>query len=119
MSPEERKSNYLIIGGTSGFILGILGNLIASYIQQDLLENSFSPIRIFLIILCSFLGVIVMALIETKNKSVKTQRKESGKHKYNIYTNIKLLWSKLRTRGKNIHMDDISAIGSDIDIDTK
>ena len=60
-----------------------------------------------------------MVLIEAKNKGVKTQRKENGKHKYNIYTNIKLLWSRLRTRGKNIHMDDISAIGSDIDIDTK
>jgi hypothetical protein len=51
--------------------------------------------------------------------SDKLLEKENEGHKYNIFTNIKLFWSRLRTRGKNIHMDNISAIGSDIDIDTK
>jgi uncharacterized membrane protein YeaQ/YmgE (transglycosylase-associated protein family) len=71
MKPEQRKFKNLITGGIAGFILGICGNLIAAWIQQDLLANSFSPIRIFGIILCSLLGVIIMTAIETKNKNVK------------------------------------------------
>ena len=118
MQPNQNKTKSIIIGGVSGFILGILGNLLASWIQQELLENSFTPLRIGLIIACTILGIFIMFLVEIKSASIEPDVKKVTT-KNNVYSNVKLFWSKFKTRGKGVQMDDITAIGSEIDIDTK
>jgi cadmium resistance protein CadD (predicted permease) len=48
--PSKRKNKINIwVGGFVGFLLGVGGNLLATWIQQDLLKNSFTPLRIGLI----------------------------------------------------------------------
>lgn len=119
MPSKHKNKNSFWIGGVAGFLLGICGNLLASWIQQDILENSFTPIRISLIILSAILGgIIVMNLDVTQSSSYEKINLSNDKNK-NFYSRIRLAWSKFKTRGKGIHAEDISAIGSDIDIDTK
>lgn len=118
MPPKLKTKNNFWIGGVVGFLLGVCGNLLAAWIQQDLLRNSFTPLRISLIILCSVLGGVVLMLFDgSKSNPSKKQKTTNGNE--NFYSKIRLVWSKFRTRGKGIHAEDISAIGSDIDIDTK
>jgi uncharacterized membrane protein YeaQ/YmgE (transglycosylase-associated protein family) len=118
--PSKHKSRINIwIGGVAGFLLGVCGNLLATWIQQDLLANSFTPLRISLIILCSILGTLVIVVSDTSKNTLRTKEKTTNDKGKNFYSRIRLAWSKFRTRGKGIHAEDISAVGSDIDIDTK
>lgn len=117
--PSKRKiKNNFWIGGVVGFLLGVCGNLLAAWIQQDLLRNSFTPLRVSLIVLCSVLGGVVLMLVDS-SKSISSKKQKTADKSENFYSKIRLAWSKFRTRGKGIHAEDISAIGSDIDIDTK
>lgn len=117
MSQKRNNKRYILIGAVVGFFLGICGNLIAAWIQQDVISNSFSPLRIGIIVLCSFVGAFVIATLESKMPENK-EKSVNEKNK-NSYSRIRLTWSKLRTKGKDIKMDDVSAFGSDIDIDSK
>lgn len=116
---SSKNNINLWIGGLVGFFIGIGGNLISAWIQQDLLKNSFTPLRIFAIILCSFAGILIMKIIEIKGNALRIKKEIKGQGSKNSYSRIKLAGSKLKTKGKNIHMDDVSAVGSDIDIDTE
>jgi len=118
MTSKHKIKNNIWLGGIAGFLLGISGNLIASWIQQEILGNSFTPIRIGLILLCSLAGIVFVAFLE-KAKEASHIIGKSSKSDANLYSRIRLAWSKLKTRGKGINMEDVSAIGSDIDIDTK
>ena len=60
-----------------------------------------------------------MAILESKMKVPVSKEKFNDEKIKNSFSRIRLAWSKLRTRGKDIDMNDISALGSDIDIDTK
>lgn len=119
MAQKRRNTNNLLIGGTAGFITGICGNLVAAWFQEDVLNNSFTPLRVGLVILCSLIGIIIMANSEKKQNMVVIREKASSEMTRNFYSKIKLAWSKFRTKGQGIHIENISAIGSDIDIDTK
>lgn len=119
MSSKNKNNVNLLIGGIVGFLIGIGGNLISAWIQQDLLKNSFTPLRILAIVLCSLVGIFIMKIIGTKENSSNTKKEIKGNDSKNSYSGINLAWSKLKTKGKNIKMDDVSAIGSDIDIDTE
>jgi hypothetical protein len=119
MAPKHKNKNYILIGGVIGFLLGICGNLVATWIQVDVIKNSFSPLRIGLIILCSLTGIFIMANLESKMDGLVAKEKSTNRKNENSYSKIRLVWSKLKTKGKDIKMDEVSAIGSDIDIDTK
>lgn len=119
MTLKRKKKNNLWIGGIAGFLLGICGNLVAAWIQQDVLNNSFTPLRIGLIILCSLIGIVIMTISNSKKNTLVKKDTPNNVKRKNFYSRIRLAWSKLRTRGKGIHMEDVSSIGSDIDIDTK
>lgn len=119
MPPKLKNNGNLWVGGIAGFLIGIGGNLVSAWIQQDLLKNSFTPLRILAIVLCSLAGIFIMKIIETKEKISSAKKKPNAENSKNFYSKIKLAWSKLKTRGKGIHMEDVSAVGSDIDIDTK
>ncbi len=119
MTKKSKNKTNLWIGAIAGFFLGICGNLVASWIQQDVLSDSFTPLRIGLIVVCSIIGIFVVTVSDFGKKSSRTKEKPNPEGKKNFYSNIRMIWSRLRTRGKDIQMEDISAIGSDIDIDTK
>ncbi len=55
-----------LIGAITGFILSILGNLLATWIQQELLQNIFTPTSIVFIISCTILGIIIGARLENQ-----------------------------------------------------
>jgi uncharacterized membrane protein YeaQ/YmgE (transglycosylase-associated protein family) len=118
MPSKSTNKVKIVMGGIVGFLLGIVGNLLATWIQQDLLQNSFTPVRISLIILCSIFGIFVIAISDTSKGPARTREKLSTVNKENFYSRLRLAWSKFKTRGKGIHAEDISAIGSEIDIDT-
>jgi hypothetical protein len=116
MPLKYKNKIHLWIGGIIGFIVGIGGNLIATWIQQDVFSNSFTPTRIALIILCSLIGIMAMTNLGEKKSRETMKPTQLNK---NSFSKIKLAWSRLRSKGHGIHMEDVSAIGSDIDIDTK
>jgi hypothetical protein len=119
MTSKRTNKNNLWIGGIVGFLFGICGNLVAAWIQQDLLNNSFTPLRIGLIILCALIGIVIMTILEAKKNRLTKRDKSNNVTSKNFYSRIRLAWSKFRIRGKGIHAEDISAVGSDIDIDAK
>jgi hypothetical protein len=118
MSTKNINKKYILIGGIAGFLLGVCGNLVAAWIQQDIINNSFTPQRIGLLFFSTLIGIVVMVILESKMKGIDFEEKLSDKN-YNSYSKIRLAWSRLRTRGRNIKIDDVSAVGSDIDIETK
>src|SRR5688572_4714867 len=108
MTTKHKNRNNLWIGAIMGFLFGICGNLVAAWIQQDVLHNSFTPLRIGLIILCSLTGIVIMTISDSKNSiHIKNDLSNKVKSK-NFYSKIKLAWSKFKTRGKGIHAEDIS-----------
>lgn len=108
----------LLLGGIGGLFLGISGNLISAWIQQDIINNSFTPVRMGLIILCALLGIVIVIIAEGNNDSEFVNEGSNPSKGKNLYSRIRLRWSKFRIRG-DVHMEDISAIGSEIDIDAK
>lgn len=119
MSSKHKITVDPWIGGVIGLFVGISGNLIASWIQQDLFSNSFTVVRITVIVLCAVIGTLITAWLTQKKNMTIPKSEINGKTSKNTYSKIKLAWSKLRTRGKDIRMEDVSALGSDVDIDTK
>ena len=59
----------LIVGGLLGFGLGVLGNLIAAWIQQDVIQNSFNPLSIVIIIALTISGVVIGAQLQSRLRS--------------------------------------------------
>jgi hypothetical protein len=112
------KQKYLlsILVGIIVFILGVTGSLIAGWLQQDILGNAFTLPRLLVIFLITAIGVFITVVIENKNDIQQSNPKTRAFQ--NQFSGLRLLWSRLKTRGKSIQMEDISAIGSDIDIDT-
>ena len=58
--PAHRPSTaYPVVFGLGllGFLMGVLGNLVAAWIQQDVLVNSFAPITVVSIVVLTFVGL--------------------------------------------------------------
>jgi uncharacterized membrane protein YeaQ/YmgE (transglycosylase-associated protein family) len=119
MGSRRRSKKYLWIGAAAGLIVGICGNLLAAWIQEDLLKNAFGPIQIGLIVLCGVIGIFIVVWLESGLDTQKEEQESAKGGSENSYTNLKLVWSKFRSRGKHVRVDDVKAVGSEIDIDTK
>lgn len=57
-------SKSIIAGAIVGFFLGISGNLIAAWIQQDILQDSFTPLKITIIFLLTIIGIVIGASLD-------------------------------------------------------
>jgi len=61
-----QTGQYFVIlaGAVVGFLTGVLGNLLAAWIQQDVLYNSFTPTNIISIIVLTAVGLVVGVLLQ-------------------------------------------------------
>ncbi len=60
--------------GAVGLVLGVLGNLIAGWIQKDILRNSFTPLGMILIVALTIIGIVVGAWLQSRTRSVTIGR---------------------------------------------
>lgn len=63
----------VLLTGLLGFLIGILGNLIAGWIQQDIMRGSFTPAGITAILVLTIFGVGFGAWIQAHNATTKTR----------------------------------------------
>ena len=124
MSPKTRKlktksnrSKSLWIGALAGLAVGITSNLIASWIQQDIIKNSFTLGHMIFIFSCTLIGMGITVLLG-KNKETSSSSDVPSDGAKNKYSAIRLFWSKLKSRGKDISVDNVTALGSEIDINS-
>jgi MFS family permease len=58
--PSSRKTIVIAcLGAVGGFVMGILGNLVAAWIQQDWLKNQFNTIGLIFIIGLTLIGLVL------------------------------------------------------------
>ena len=57
-----------------GFLVGLAGNLVAGWIQQDVWSNVFTPTRILVTVAAVLLALVVIALLEKKSPSLLRRR---------------------------------------------
>ena len=77
-----------LIGAFSGFILGILGNLIASWIQKDLLNDTFNPVSITIIVVFTITGLATAVILDNTKSSTSSTIKKSDSLLYWILTSV-------------------------------
>jgi hypothetical protein len=76
--PEQKNSTgqnlILLATGVLGFLTGVLGNLFAAWIQQDVLRNTFTWISIISIILLTIAGLIAGVLLQRFTRPIQIKR---------------------------------------------
>jgi hypothetical protein len=105
------------MGGLAGFVLGVLGNLTATWIQQDILNNAFSTDRLLMIsgLICLFLvAVVILEYFNISSDVSATTKSLNGS-----FRNLLLVWSKLKALGQKIALHNVASIKSEIEIDTR
>jgi hypothetical protein len=104
-------------------MVGVLGNLVAAWIQQDLLKNSFTPARIGIILGLTLLGIIIGAWWTRRQAATQTTQSPTENAPPAAtglwWQDVRLLWSRFKSRGRGIGLKGIFALGSHIDIDTR
>ncbi|MFZ2615495.1 MAG: hypothetical protein WA077_05865 [Anaerolineae bacterium] len=63
-APEGLSWRQAWLIGAVALLIGILGNLLAAWVQRDLLQDSFTPLRIGLIVGLAALGLLAGAWLE-------------------------------------------------------
>ncbi len=58
-SPTPTPYVGQLLGAVTGFLLGVLGNLTATWFQQDVLRNTFTPVSLLVILACTILGLFI------------------------------------------------------------
>lgn len=115
-SNQQPKSNFkILLGGVIGLILGILGNLISGWIQNDLLGNAFTIGSLIVIFVACVAGIVIAYLLDKGEQPSNGARR--SKTLVDLST-IKLWWSKFKVKGKGISANNIFSIGSEIDINS-
>ncbi|MEW5873061.1 MAG: hypothetical protein AB1894_27630 [Chloroflexota bacterium] len=117
--PARPPSSFasLFWGGLIGFLLGILGNLLANWMQGEIFGNLFTPARIAVIAAAAFVGLLIAAWLSSRQAPVESAA--PGRRSVGVWLDrVTLLWSKLVARGRNIHFHNVKSLGSTIDIDT-
>lgn len=110
-------TNYLI-GAITGFGIGVLGNLVAAWVQADMLQNSFTPVRLFIILLLTIIGVLVGYSVERSSNTNPPRLSYIPDPSKNRLSQIRLMWSRVGIKGKGNTLENVKSIGSDIDIDS-
>jgi hypothetical protein len=61
---QTRQYLAILAGAVVGFLTGVMGNLLAAWIQRDVLCNSFTLINIISIIVLTAVGLVVGVLLQ-------------------------------------------------------
>jgi len=111
------RPGCLLLGILFGLVLGILGNLLAAWIQQDILQSAFTPRRLLLILGLAVFSLFAAAILEYFNSSsqnIATATRPDGS-----FRNLLVVWSKLKSFGKKIDLQNVASFKSEIEIDTR
>lgn len=124
LEPSQRQPSYrfILMGGIIGFVLGVLGNLVAAWLQEVVLANSFTPGRIGAIGVVTVVGLLGAAWWDRRQSIAGSSFSldEDRPQNDNVQMSwIQLWWSKLKIRGRGTKMKGVSSLGSKIDIDTR
>lgn len=112
----DKHKIIIFIGSLTGFVLGVVGNLLAAWIQHDLLKDSFTPMVIVTIVLSTIAGLLLTAyFIKFNEKRPNVNNSQKGNF---FMSNALLLWSRITSKGKDITINDIATIGSEINVNT-
>ena len=100
-----------IAGGILGLSIGIIGNLTASWIQADLLQNFFNPYRLIVIFALGLLGIVAVARLDSREEKQKAKKSPPI-----FISKIRLLWSQMFIKAANVKLEDVISIKSTIEI---
>jgi uncharacterized membrane protein len=115
-SNQPSKSNFkILLGGVIGLILGILGNLISGWIQNDLIGNVFTIGRLIVIFVACVAGIVIAYLLDKGEQSINGVRRSKT---FVDLSAIRLWWSTFKIKGKGISANNIFSVGSEIDINS-
>ena len=70
--PRSEILKYGFALAIIGFVLNVLGNLLASGIQQSLLQNIFAPLTIVLILFLAWIGVIIRQRMRQRQSIIRS-----------------------------------------------
>lgn len=73
---------YLILG----FVVAIIGNLLAAYVQQDWLGNFFSPLRVFSMITAVMILLLILAWLESEPSEPNMFEKIIHSRTFQVFT---------------------------------
>jgi uncharacterized membrane protein YfcA len=102
--------------GVVTFILGVLGNLVAAWLQENVLSNAFTPLRVFVILLVTLTGVLLTAVLDYHSQEIPTPSDSTASGLDVAQTSF--VFSKTKIRGRRIRLRDFLSFGSHTDIDT-
>ena len=114
---SKKVKFFHLLGAFIGFLIGVLGNILAAWLLNDIIKNEFTIIRVGIIIILSIFGLLISVLL------VNGRKKEGGqKLPYLIngsgFYHIRLWWTKMKAKGNKILIHDLFSLGSKIEIDT-
>src|SRR5580765_1097189 len=108
-----------LLGAALGFIVGVLGNLVASWIQADILQNSFTFPRILIIFLLTIFGILVATALEKNKHNTPTVERNRSNSNGNRLSRLGLFRSRIGVQGKGNVVEDVKSFGSEIDINSE
>lgn len=119
---HQHSYRFIFIGGLLGFVLGVLGNLLAAWFEGVILGNAFTTGRVAAIIAIAIGGLIIAAWWDwrhsTSNVASPSVESKLQNNKVQISA-IQAWWSRFKIRGSGIKIRLLSSIGSKFDIDTR
>lgn len=118
---SQSHTNYglLLVGGVVGFVMGVLGNLVAAWIQHELLQDVFTPERVVIILGLTIVGLLLAFLIDKRQQNSVGQSTVAAPLDGIELSRTRMWWSRFKSRGRGIRVQDVSAVGSTLDIDTR
>jgi hypothetical protein len=118
---DVQKPNFrlLLLGAIIGFALGVLGNLIAAWVLNDVWDNKITFPRLALLVALTVMGLILAALVDRVQQTSHRGSMVATTNDASWFSALALFWSRIRSRGRGIRVKDVFALGSEIDVDTR
>jgi len=111
--------SLLLWAGVLAFVLGVLGNLTAAWIQEEVIEDAFTTNRLLIILTLTVAGILGAAWIESRRQNGMIRHDQEVPTGGVNLSRIRLWWSKFKIRGRDVHVNDVKSLQSEIDIDTR
>ena len=99
------------IGALIGFLIGLGGEFLASFLQDGIWKEGFGFLDIAIILILTLIGLYASVKLDS---NLDSENDDS----VNV-SRLKAFWSKIKLRGRNIKLRKILSIKSKIDIDSK
>ena len=118
-APSPSRLRHYLLGGILGFITGILGNLIAAWIQTDWMNNQFTTWGITILLILTIIGITIAAFLERGSTATGHSDQPTATSSSPVQIDdTTLIKSGVKTRGRGIRLSRLFSLGSTIDINT-